>query len=209
MEVLQQYHEGLIALSACVAGEVARFIQKGLYEEAKKAAAEAAKSGGKKTGSSSKTTQTNTIPFTPEEKQISSKFGENKGKLAWPVEQGRISSKYGDNPSPISPKISIHNNGIDIKTTENAKARAVFDGVVALVSQEPPSNQCVIIRHGDYYTAYSELDAIYVKAGDKVKAKQSVGKVHTNHIEGETLLHFELTKGKTYQNPEHWLTKAR
>ena len=38
MEVLKQYHEGIIALSACLAGEVARYIQKGLYEEAKKAA---------------------------------------------------------------------------------------------------------------------------------------------------------------------------
>ena len=38
MEVLKQYHEGIIALSACLAGEVARYIQKGLYEEAKKSA---------------------------------------------------------------------------------------------------------------------------------------------------------------------------
>ncbi len=38
MEVLEQYHEGLIALSACLAGEVARFLQRGLYDEAKDAA---------------------------------------------------------------------------------------------------------------------------------------------------------------------------
>ncbi len=38
MEVLEQYHEGLIALSACLAGEVPRYIQKGLVDEAKKAA---------------------------------------------------------------------------------------------------------------------------------------------------------------------------
>ncbi|NLL78738.1 MAG: DNA polymerase III subunit alpha [Clostridiales bacterium] len=38
MEVLREYHEGIIALSACLAGEVARYIQKGLIEEAKKAA---------------------------------------------------------------------------------------------------------------------------------------------------------------------------
>lgn len=38
MEVLEQYHDGLIALSACLAGEVPRYIQKGLVEEAKKAA---------------------------------------------------------------------------------------------------------------------------------------------------------------------------
>lgn len=38
MEVLGQYHEGIIALSACLAGEVQRYIQKGLPEEAKKSA---------------------------------------------------------------------------------------------------------------------------------------------------------------------------
>lgn len=38
MEVLEKYHDGIIALSACLAGEVPRLIQKGLLEEAKKCA---------------------------------------------------------------------------------------------------------------------------------------------------------------------------
>lgn len=38
MEVLNQFHEGIICLSACLAGEVQRDISKGLYDEAKKAA---------------------------------------------------------------------------------------------------------------------------------------------------------------------------
>ena len=38
MEVLQQYHSGIIALSACLAGEVQRYLVKGLYDEAKKVA---------------------------------------------------------------------------------------------------------------------------------------------------------------------------
>ncbi len=38
MEVLQEFHEGIIALSACLAGEVQRYIQKGMIEEAKKTA---------------------------------------------------------------------------------------------------------------------------------------------------------------------------
>ncbi len=38
MEVLQEYHEGIIALSACLAGEVQRYIQKGLVDEAGKVA---------------------------------------------------------------------------------------------------------------------------------------------------------------------------
>lgn len=38
MEVLNQYHEGIIALSACLAGEVQRYLMKGLYDEARKTA---------------------------------------------------------------------------------------------------------------------------------------------------------------------------
>jgi DNA polymerase-3 subunit alpha len=38
MELLEQYHEGIIALSACLAGEVARYLSRGMYEDAKAAA---------------------------------------------------------------------------------------------------------------------------------------------------------------------------
>ncbi|MFQ7415046.1 MAG: DNA polymerase III subunit alpha [Blautia hansenii] len=38
MDLLQEYHEGIIALSACLAGEVAKNITRGMYEEAKSAA---------------------------------------------------------------------------------------------------------------------------------------------------------------------------
>ena len=38
LELLEKYHEGIIALSACLAGEVARYLQRGMYEDAKAAA---------------------------------------------------------------------------------------------------------------------------------------------------------------------------
>ena len=38
LELLREYHEGIIALSACLAGEVARFLTRGIYEEARAAA---------------------------------------------------------------------------------------------------------------------------------------------------------------------------
>lgn len=38
LALLEEYHEGLIGLSACLAGEVARYLTRGMYEEAKKAA---------------------------------------------------------------------------------------------------------------------------------------------------------------------------
>lgn len=38
MEVLEKYHEGIIALSACLAGEVQKYLVRGMYEEAVRAA---------------------------------------------------------------------------------------------------------------------------------------------------------------------------
>ncbi len=35
LAVLKEYHEGIIALSACLAGEVARYLQRGMYEDAR------------------------------------------------------------------------------------------------------------------------------------------------------------------------------
>ena len=47
MEVLETYHEGIIALSACLAGEVQRYLVRGLYEEAKETACKYEKCFGK------------------------------------------------------------------------------------------------------------------------------------------------------------------
>ena len=47
MEVLETYHEGIIALSACLAGEVQRYLVRGLYEEAKAVAYKYEKCFGK------------------------------------------------------------------------------------------------------------------------------------------------------------------
>ena len=147
------------------------------------------------------------MALTPAEKALSTSFSANKGKLPWPVERGVVSSSYGKHASTISDKVTITNNGIDIVTTENAKARCVFDGVVVSVVKPSASNIGVIIRHGDYFTVYSQMDEVYVNRGDKVKTKQDIGRVHTDRAEGKTELHFELRQGKDCLNPSTWLAK--
>ena len=147
------------------------------------------------------------MALTPAEKTLSSNFVGNKGKLPWPVERGVISSAYGKHTSVVSDKVTVTNNGIDIATTENAQARAVFDGEVASVTKLTGANTVVIIRHGEYFTVYSNLENVTVKRGDKVKTKQNLGTVHTNKTEGKTELHFELLKEQNRQNPANWLSK--
>ena len=147
------------------------------------------------------------LALTPAEKTLSSNFVNNKGKLPWPVERGVISSSYGKHTSVVSDKVTVTNNCIDIATTDGARARAVFDGEVASVTKLTGANTVVILRHGEYFTVYSNLESVTVKRGDKVKTKQNLGTVHTNKTENKTELHFELLKEQNRQDPSNWLSK--
>lgn len=187
---------------------IAEEIRKANEEAARKRREEEKKNTnkGKTTTTTTKTTEKG-MALTPAEKTLSTNFVNNKGKLPWPVERGTISSSYGKHASSVSSKVTVTNNGIDIATTDGAKARAVFDGEVASVTKLTGANTVVIIRHGEYFTVYSNLENVTVKRGDKVKTKQNIGTVHTNKTEGKTELHFELLKEQNRQNPEGWLSK--
>jgi septal ring factor EnvC (AmiA/AmiB activator) len=185
-----------------------------IAEEIRKANAEAErkrKEEAKKNANKGKTTtpasKEKGMALTPTEKTLSTNFVNNKGKLPWPVERGVILSSFGKHASVVSDKVTVTNNGIDIATTENAQARAVFEGEVASVTKLTGSNTVVIIRHGEYFTVYSNLENVTVKRGDKVKTKQNIGTVHTNKTENKTELHFELLKEQSRQNPANWLSK--
>ena len=185
---------------------IAEEIRKANEEAERKRREEAAKnkSQGKTTAPAPKEKG---MALTPAEKTLSANFVNNKGKLPWPVERGVISSSYGKHTSVVSDKVTVTNNGIDIATTENAQARAVFDGEVSSVTKLTGANTVVILRHGEYFTVYSNLENVTVKRGDKVKTKQNLGTVHTNKTEGKTELHFELLKEQNRQNPANWLSK--
>ena len=138
---------------------------------------------------------------------LSSNFAQNKGKLPYPVEQGIITGKYGLSPHPTQKKVTVNNNGVDISTTKGAKARSVFDGEVSYVMLQG-NNNVILIRHGLYFTLYSNLEKVFVKAGEKVTTGQEIGRVHTNVSDGKTILHFEIwQENRTTVNPALWIKK--
>ncbi|MDO8897638.1 MAG: M23 family metallopeptidase, partial [Bacteroidales bacterium] len=147
------------------------------------------------------------MSLTPEEQKLSNSFTQNRGKLPWPVERGVISSRFGEQPHPVLKKVTIKNNGIDIATTKGSEARAVFDGVVVSTNRITASNNAVIIRHGDYFSVYSNLEQVYVKRGDKISTKQSIGLIHTEKTESKTELHFEIWQNRTIVDPALWLAR--
>lgn len=138
--------------------------------------------------------------------KLSAKFVENKGKLPMPVEKGVVTGKFGTHPHPVyGDKVIINNNGIDIRTDENATVKSIFDGEVISVVYNPGFQRGVIIKHGDYFTVYSKLNTVNVKPGDRVTTGQVIGVAFTNQDKATTEVHFELWEGINKLNPALWI----
>ena len=104
--------------------------------------------------------------------------------------------------------VTTNNKGIYIQTPAGTNARAVFEGEVTQRFSIPGSNNAVIIKHGEFRTVYANLTSIYVNVGDKVSAKQSIGKIYTDgENDNKTELYFQVWKGKALQNPESWVAR--
>ena len=177
-----------------------RMIKQVIEDEIRRAEAESRKENStttKKAGTS--------MPMTPEAAALSNSFAGNKGRLPWPVETGFVSQMYGDNPHPTLKGISVPNDGIDIRTQPNSNVRAVFYGTVTKVTTMPGYGGTIIIKHGEFYTLYSKLKTISVKAGQTVKAKDVLGQVATSP-DGEAEVHFQTWKGLQKMDPATWIT---
>lgn len=177
------------------AAELQKTIEKIIADEIK--AAEAANKAKSEAG----------MTLTAEEQKLSDAFESCRGKLPMPVADGVISIPFGTRQHPVMKKITITNNGVDILAPTNSDAIAVYEGTVVSVSKITGANNAVIVRHGAYFTVYSNLDVVYVKRGDKLRAKQAIGHIHNNTQEQKTELHFELWIGKTFVDPEKWISK--
>jgi len=166
--------------------------------------AEAIAASNKEAG---KKSTTNKFVLTPEAKKLASNFESNKGKLGWPVSRGVIKGKFGRQRSLTDNSVTQNYKSIYIATDTNAEVKSVFNGEVSGVLIVKNGNPAVMIRHGNYLSVYMNLASIYVKKGDRITTGQSIGKVFTNKIKGETLLGFRIYKNDQVINPETWLAK--
>jgi murein DD-endopeptidase MepM/ murein hydrolase activator NlpD len=99
----------------------------------------------------------------------------------------------------------MFNNGIELCTQQPVKVQAVFNGEVTGIALSPMGGKLVIIRHGEYLTVYSNLQEVYVKQGDKVNAKQTIGTVMRNEDGNNYSLNFQIWKGQKTLDPKLWL----
>jgi septal ring factor EnvC (AmiA/AmiB activator) len=156
----------------------------------------------------SKTKNNGVYELTPSGKIESAAFEKNKNKLPWPVSRGVVTGKFGKQNHPFLPGITIDNKGLDISTDANTEVTAIFGGEVTKVFSIMGAGMNIIVTHGGYKTVYTNLKDLKVKAGDKIEARQAIGKVLT---EGDkTILHLEIWQvnatGGTPLDPLNWLS---
>ncbi len=141
----------------------------------------------------------------PAARKLSDNFKLNMGSLPWPLEAGKISMHFGKQKVEGTPLVYF-NNGLTFETEAGKSVKAVFDGEVSVVTNIG-SVEAVIIRHGQYFTTYSNLSNVSVSKGQQVKTGQVIGKVaekDDNIGELEFLISNDADK---YFDPERWLRR--
>ena len=138
------------------------------------------------------------------EKKLLVNFEQNKGRLPWPV-AGIITRRYGIQPHPTFSGIKVNSPGLHIVTKKNTDAKSIFNGKVLALQSQSGGKKSVLIQHGNYISAYNNLENVYVKKGDNIKTGERVGKVFTDKISGKTKLLFVLFKNTSKLNPANWI----
>jgi len=118
------------------------------------------------------------------------------GVIVNPTEQKEIIKKYSNN-NPVYSKTfndwRVH-NGIDIKTEQGSKIKAITDGTVKEIYDDPLLGQTIVVEHdGDFLAYYSGLgNTTLVNVNDKVEAGQDIGSINDIPCEKADGYHLHL-----------------
>ncbi|HQS56523.1 MAG TPA: peptidoglycan DD-metalloendopeptidase family protein [Sediminibacterium sp.] len=147
------------------------------------------------------------LETTPEGRETSIKFENNKGRLPWPVDAGVVTTRFGTENIPGT-KLVQKSDGIEIALPSGSAIKSVADGIVTYAG-DIGGDQVVFVKHGKYFTSYSHLSNITVSVGQEVKAGSVLGR-SGNGLDGEGSLLFMVNNEKaTPLNPESWLKSRR
>jgi septal ring factor EnvC (AmiA/AmiB activator) len=132
-------------------------------------------------------------------------FENNQGNLPWPVNSGIVSIHFGRYQIPGT-SIQGQNDGITIALPVGASVKAVADGEVTAIFDLGGQN-AVLVRHGKYFTTYSNLASVNVNKGDHVTAGKVLGTTAPDDS-GEGQLQFQVSNEKAvFLDPERWLKR--
>lgn len=135
--------------------------------------------------------------------ELKAGFASNRGKLPWPVDNGFVSYPFG-NYKAGGCCVCGNNPGLTIETVSGCPVKSVFEGVIAAIHNFD-DGAAVVVRHGKYYTCYSNLSAVNVTKGDSVACGQVIGKAGDSDDRSRGRVDFMLLVETKNVNPQPWL----
>jgi septal ring factor EnvC (AmiA/AmiB activator) len=138
------------------------------------------------------------------DRQLSGNFESNKGRFPMPITGPyKIVNTQGQHRVEGLKGTTVQETkGIELKGQQGAKARCIFDGEVSGVAGYGGS-MIVIVRHGTYFSVYSDLSSVSVTRGQKVSTRQVIGAVSR-----EGTMKFQLRRlSGALLNPMAWLSR--
>lgn len=212
-----------VAIRAAIDREIKIARDKALAEARAREAAEAAEAAKKAAAEPKATTPATTAPVakaepkkevkkaggsvfesTPEGSRITGSFESNKGRLSWPVEKGNVKIHFGTYAIEGT-KLRGNNPGITLATEAGAVVKAVFEGEVSRIF-DIDGNWSVLVRHGKYFTVYSNLSSVSVSKDQKVTSGQMLGRAAAND-DGNGEIEFLLMQENRNLDPESWIRR--
>ena len=136
--------------------------------------------------------------------KLNANFEINRGSLPWPVDKGYVIMRFGTQRLE-DVGINIDNPGITVGSDIGASVKALFDGEVSSVTNID-NMQVVILKHGRYFSTYSNLSGVNLSRGQNVRTGQAIGKVAAND-EGVGSIDLIISNEKSNLNPETWLRR--
>ncbi len=133
---------------------------------------------------------------------LNDNFIKNKGILPWPVDKGYTLLHYG--PNKVG-DITIVSEGLSIGCEIGTPVKIIFGGEVVLVNNYDDV-QMVMVKHGSYFTSYTNLTGVNLSKGQTVQTGQVIGKVAPN-LDGIGEVEIIISNEKNELNPEQWLRR--
>ena len=138
---------------------------------------------------------------TDEDVKLNANFESNRGGLPWPVSKGYVIMGFGLNVLPN--KLQVDNPGLTIGSDIGTPVKAVFDGEVSSVT-DIEDMQVVILKHGRYFSTYSNLTGVNLSRGQMVRTGQVIGRVAAND-EGIGSIDLIISNENGNLDPQRWL----
>ncbi len=151
------------------------------------------------------TTRPNVVFNSDADLKLSASFEGNRGRLPWPVDNGFVKIHFGAY-SIEGTLLKGDNPGLTLGTSTGSTVKSVFDGEVVGVFNLG-DGMAVIIKHGKYFTTYSNLTGVSVSKGANVRTGQAIGKAGKDDEGSGGQIDFILMIEARNVNPEGWLRR--